>query len=539
MRKILIMFVLSSLVLADMRGPVLKNRLRRGKSKLAVASSKLIQGVILKKTESMLSNNSPLLSSMNAQKKDSPSANTLPKSAGMKATTYFDENAAQGGKRVPAVIDPSEAAKRSEHRNPPGDSGSGPKGIPEKYDRMWPICFFIDPNVPNGNQIVKEVTDMAARCKVNLVAFPFFIQPNYPKNPSALNELAKKSCNAATGMQKLGVSRASVVTLVNNANIPRQMCNAMGMDDANSCAEVGYEVKEGQKARMQATGTWGGQAKPGETAAAIIGPGGFNAATVAGRVQGQSQMAMPFGSGAGNGTGGFGEGYAGAGSSPEKGWSEEGCAEMRKSAFPNTGNFKYLSTQQNYVIQGKKLWDLTKQVVFNQIAVANGAGSPDPNHPGRAALTAGFFDPKPDATGSVASSKPQEIIPNTGHPLRGAGTEGAIASDSTPTKLKIGGQLNSLDNNFMSGTNSSGPAISVKSRLPAQTLAQTLDSAVGTKSAAPSPSASDPKSITIRTPGGSSDSQLDSDYLNTLNNPKAKQDGSATTRGSSLRPTKD
>jgi hypothetical protein len=301
---------------------------------------------------------------------------------------------------------------------------------------------------------------MAAKCKVNLVAFPFFIKQNYPKNPAALNAAAKRSCNAVAGMAQLGVSRASVVTLVSNASIAQSMCGVSGSPrEFNSCAEVGYPVAEGQKARMQATGTWGGQANSGETAAAIVGPGGLNAATVAGRVQGQAQMGLPFGAGAGNGTGDFAEGYATAGSKPEKGWSKAGCDKMRETAFPNTGNFKYLPTQEHYVALGKNLWDIMgERTIFNVDSSAS--DSLASGHPGKAtALSQNFFEKPPDIAKNILPV--DSVATEDGHKLRtasiaGAGTVGTTTTATTSPikpKLNVGGQLNAFDNSFMQTKN--------------------------------------------------------------------------------------
>ncbi|MBI3294700.1 MAG: hypothetical protein HYZ71_08210 [Deltaproteobacteria bacterium] len=459
----LILFLLASIsASADWRGPSLRPSPKPSTQKIS-ASQKLIS--IVTQPTTQLNSESPIETptpSMGPTGK--PLA--LPQNKDTKTTTYFDENAAKGEKRVPPVIDSAEATKRSEHRNPPGQAGSGPMGIPQRFDRMWPICIFIDPSVPNGNQIVKEMSDMAAHCQVNLVSFPFYIKPNYPKDPDSLNKAAKHSCNAIQGMNGLGIARASVVTLVNNPSIPRRMCNSEGMQESNSCGEVGYKVNPGQKARMQATGTWGGEAQPGESAAAIIGPGGFNAATVAGRAQGQAQMAMPWGYGAGNGTGGFSEGYAGAGSDPEKGWSAEGCNQMKKSAFPNTGNFKWLPTQKNYVALGKTLWDITgNKTVFNTPQPGGGgiansagtnAGTGSGSAAGKAAFTPGFMDGgynmpaiPPPTTPSVL---PEAIVANDGHKqpssTSSSSPPAAAADFKIQPKVKIGGQL-SLDNNFL------------------------------------------------------------------------------------------
>ncbi len=478
-----------------------------------------------------------------------PTSKTAGSVKSAKPLFTVDENAIKGAKRIPDAIDSSddgEAAKRSEHRNPPTVMGAGnPTGIPERFDHMWPVCFFIDPSVANGNQIVKEVTDMAANCRVNLVAFPFFIKPNYPKNFDAINKAAARSCNAVQGMSKLGVARASVVTLVNDASIPKQMCNALSIPESNSCAQVGYRVPPGQRARMEATGTWGGEAASGQAAASIVGPGGLNATTVAGRLQGQAQMAFPFGSKNGNGTGDFSEGYATAGAGAQNGWSDDACKKMRETAFPNTGNFKYLKTQKDYVALGKNLWDIQgERTVFNVGNPGGGAVQPTPNHParGEASFTQNFFPSSLQATsktpsdplgsGSTATLVPEGVL-DIKHKLRSSTTpsESGAPLEQPKTKpriqprIQIGGQLISLDNKFMGQTS------------PATDPTRTLAGSIGSQSPSDltNPLAIDPS---VRARVSSRESSLDADYLA---NQKRRDEaaGPARQKGSALRVQKE
>ncbi len=283
----------------------------------------------------------------------------------------------------------------------------------------FPLCVFIDPSVPNGNEIVKGLQDMAAaKCEVNLLIEPYYIQNSYPNDLEQLKAVMRHKCNAIEGYREMGANRGAAVLLTNNASLPRQMCGASA-PDIYGCAELSYDPGEGQKARMRGTGTYGGIAEKDQVAISIIGPGGFSADKVAAKVQGQGQMSLPQGVGGGNGIGSASEGYAAPAVASSPGWTPEGCAEMKKNSFYSKNPLGWNRNEKNYVYQGdaSKYMNLMdgRQLFGSSAGGGAGATSGSPSSGGAGGDSGDTIDRQ---VATVGSGNPG----GSGHPFGGAGS---------------------------------------------------------------------------------------------------------------------
>lgn len=121
----------------------------------------------------------------------------------------------------------------------PASKVTGARGKPVAFDKWYPVCLFFDA-VGNANQITKDLTDMAAKCGVNLITYPVFVT-GVSAAVGALKAAAKSKCNATDGFGRFGVNRGSVVLVTGNTNLPRQLCNAPGASAADipHCGEMG------------------------------------------------------------------------------------------------------------------------------------------------------------------------------------------------------------------------------------------------------------------------------------------------------------
>ncbi len=297
---------------------------------------------------------------------------------------------------------------------------TGSRGKAKPFKKWYPLCLFFDPSVKNANQITKGLTDMAAKCSVNLITYPVFIS-NSGGNIATLMSKAKEKCNATDGFGQLGINRASAVLVTGDTKLPLQMCNASGASakDISHCGQMGWNVGDSLEGRLSPTGRWGGFASG-------MAFGVVAAKTVEGvaAVLGQTILGLPPGYGAGNGTGQDDEGYASAGSSPEPGWSKYGCDKFQETAFDNKNNrWKYLEDQKFYAVRSPmgKLYDLLGgKALFNKPKAP-----PPPGAQASSSKTNGGADP---ATGT-SSGGATPIVRSTSP---------AVATFSQPTPASSG-----------------------------------------------------------------------------------------------------
>ncbi len=267
---------------------------------------------------------------------------------GTQSTTY-DDNAAKGegpGKG------PNSAGDLS--------GGGGPQNKPgkiEAYDRWFPACIFLSPSVGNGNAMVKGAVDMAAKCGVNLVVFPFYVKST-PGSPQAINAQARQSCNAIQGMGSQGVNRVASATVTGNPAQAAKMCGA-GANDRDTCEDLTYNPGEVYKQRYRMTGR-GAEVNP--TGSGIVGRNTPQAlaTTIFRQITG-----LPYGAGAGLGLGSWNEGDASAaGLAKSDGLNDFGCNELRNRSLSNDGRWKYNSGQETYIVKGdsERMFDLGKPI---------------------------------------------------------------------------------------------------------------------------------------------------------------------------------
>ncbi len=240
------------------------------------------------------------------------------------------------------------------HQGPP-TKNSGQRAKPVAFDKWYPLCLFFDGTGGDPNQITKDLTDMAAKCNVNLITYPVFVS-GANGGVGTLKQNAKSKCNATDGFGRFGVNRGSVILVTGNPSTRLSLCNAPGANpkDIPACGEMGWDVGDSLESRMRNTGRWAGKAD-----GMAFGVAGGSSADVAAAL-GQTELGLPPGTGAGNGTGEDFEGYASAGSNPQPGWSDVGCEKMRESAFDNDGRWKYLEDREYYALPPKtgKFYDL-------------------------------------------------------------------------------------------------------------------------------------------------------------------------------------
>ncbi len=359
----------------------------------------------------------------------------------------FDDNAAKGevGKAPPPS--PNSAGDIS------GGGSAAPVGEIKAFDRWFPACVFLDPGIPNGNTMVKGLVDMAAKCGVNLVVFPFYIK-NTPGSSQEINDKARQSCNAIQGMGQFGVNRAASATVVRNPGLAAQMCNT-GNRDRDTCEELTFSPGETYLQRAEMTGR--GSYKNNPTGAGIVARN--NAAALATSIF-REITGLPYGDGGGLNLGSWNEGDASAaGLSKQDGLSPFGCQQLQNSSYPNTdGKWKWNSAQETYVVAGEKerMFDLGKPIFTPPQGPPNGGEtSGDGANGGAAGLASGDSGPK--GVGAGSSSSPTgsggaaESSGGGGHKKR----PGSLASGS-------GGQGNSTSVRTLSdpagtGASASGP----------------------------------------------------------------------------------
>lgn len=230
-------------------------------------------------------------------------------------------------------------------------------------DRKSFLCIFADPAVGDINQQVKAMVDETKKaCGVTLVVFPFYLNSNYPKNAGGIKALAKKKCNASQGLRRFGVERASALVLTSKKGLARSMSDPPGSDEDMS-AEFGFDPGDSVSQRVRQRGRFGGIAKKGETAVAILGPGYQDKKWMIAAL-GQTAMGLPPGAGAGYGIGEEFEGNAGGGSKPENGWKGKGCQFLAENSKPMPEKiFRHSPQQERYVAlpkAGARLYDLQK-----------------------------------------------------------------------------------------------------------------------------------------------------------------------------------
>ncbi len=295
-----------------------------------------------------------------------------------------------------------------------GGGGGGGKAI--AYPLWYPMCLFIDQTIDTGtgNSAVKGIIDDAAACGVNLVVFPLTVKSNYPNSADTINAKAQKSCNVIEG---LGVPRASVSTCVQFPDTAGEMCGeppetrptVAGCAQLQSGASNGWDAKT--KAAMKQSGE-GTESAGGVAAPSIEKSGACDTGTVGHEALGHSMWGHPNGSADGHGIGvtmiwnpnatdraqevlvmnnmvkdlarhardlGLDVGAppdpmlavgirtrngvkvaAEGGGAGGGGWTGEGCAAMRGSAFANDGRWKYDPSRQQYYVRAEpeRQWDL-------------------------------------------------------------------------------------------------------------------------------------------------------------------------------------
>ena len=263
-----------------------------------------------------------------------------------------------------------------------GSGGEGPKKPIVAFPKWYPMCVFMDNSVRNGNEVVKGLVDMAAKCQVNLVVFPFYSK-NMPGDGNGVKDAARDKCNAEDGFRQSGVNRATSLVLTGNRSLPATICQAPSGADSNICGEMGWDPGEGVEQRMRSTGRWSGAAPPGKAAVGVVAPGPsgfFNIADVA-AVTGQTFLNRPPGYAGGNGVGDANEGQSAGGVGAKQGWSDSGCDAMRQASFANDGRWKYSADQKDYVVKGddeKRFLDLkSDKTVFSKPRPAGKANKGD------------------------------------------------------------------------------------------------------------------------------------------------------------------
>lgn len=263
--------------------------------------------------------------------------------------------AGSGGAATGGITYDDSQKKKGESADYGGGDKGGGDGVLENgptpkvvaFQKWFPMCIFVEQGA-NGNAIVKGLVDAAADCKVNLVAFPFYINSNLPGDGQAAAKAAARSCNAVDGLRKYGATRASSLIVTKNKNLPASMCKSPAFKDKVGCSQLGWEPTPGQLFRQRGTGEDGGVATRGQTSVAMISTPNVEQAVKYGL--GMAMMSRPPGTGAGYGVGDPDEGWASAGSTPERKWSASGCAAMRQAAFPNNGQWRYNPEQDKYLV---------------------------------------------------------------------------------------------------------------------------------------------------------------------------------------------
>lgn len=277
------------------------------------------------------------------------------------------------------------------------------------FAQWYPMCLFIDPDAIGGaaaNATVKGLVDDAAKCSVNLVVYPVTVKPgSYPAgDPEGTNALQTAACNLGGRLDN--AARASTSICVNEDQMSDKMCkqicsrNAQGGPGPDCGADGEHKVATGgcaqvnsgageaavvqkykddlaatrdDKARTPAERKAAGDRltdieehmKGGSSTGSSIAPsiedkGSCTAGTVGHEAIGHSMFGHPNG-----GEDGHGIGLAETGGG--NGWSEKGCAAMRRNAFPNSGKWRYDPNRTTYYVQvpPARQWDLQsgKQVL--------------------------------------------------------------------------------------------------------------------------------------------------------------------------------
>lgn len=347
-----------------------------------------------------------------------------------------------------------------------GGGGGGPKGKIQAFDKWFPACVFISPNVPNGNTMVKGVVDMAAACGVNLVVFPFYLKGT-PGGPQAINDQARKSCNAIQGMGSQGVNRVASATVTGNPVQAAQMCGASNKD-RDTCEDLTFNPGETYLMRYRMTGRGAGV---DPTGSGIVGR---NTSQALGTTLFRQITGLPYGAGAGLGLGNWNEGdSSAAGLAKTDGLNDFGCQQLRNSSFPNDGRWKWNSAQETYVVKGDsdRLFDLGRPIFTpprppgdggkaQSIGGAVGAGGGSGGSGGGAASIASVSGSGGGggAGSSGGGSTNNEAGVTGGHkkPPGGFGVGGAGSVDSSVASTKGGTGAKTISGGYGTGADGGG-----------------------------------------------------------------------------------
>ncbi|MCB0404202.1 MAG: hypothetical protein KDD51_05405 [Bdellovibrionales bacterium] len=349
----------------------------------------------------------------------------------------FNDAAPEGRNSVQV---PTNQNSRSGPENGPG---GGSTGNAQALPKWFALCMLIDPDIPNGNEIVKGVVEHAAKCGVAMEVFPFTIRQNYPNNPGAINSAAKTACNLP---EVLGIENTAVSTVVRFTDTAGVMCGETeNPESVAGCSEVGGGPKGGNVSaqekkekleRMKASGHSGGEASGG-VAANIVVRQGADADTAMHEI-GHGILAEENGGRIGLG---LGKGGGGGGS----GFNAEGCAIFQSSAFENDGTHFYDPSRETYYVK-------TENERFQRDLMANrsffGEGPPGlppippapPQRPPGGELPIGTAEPGKTAPPTKSSPAVATVQPPALSTAIGAGTAGLdFATSADPRHKKLPG----------------------------------------------------------------------------------------------------
>lgn len=355
-----------------------------------------------------------------------------------KGTGYgYDENAA----KTPATTPEKPGDDGHDHGGgggkPPGTGGGGvppgENGI--AHPLWWPVCVFIDPRVPNGNEIVKTMVDMAGRCGVVTVPFAIPIQqlPN-PDNERQINDFSQRMCNVH---KALGVPDISSLVATPSDTAADEMCKSLqgnppkptttvagcnqvraGGGDPTRMQQLLGRVSGGESLQMGAPGAQLG----------IIDNQGHNGAVAAHEAYGHGMMGWPNGSSAGNGIHDPADPPHAGDHSHSGGWTDKGCNQMKKMAYANTGGkYKWNPNQALYYnnVPAQNQWPLGQPLYGNPPNVVPPPSNPPGQPPSAPPPAIVRGDPPPsqlDPDFGKPSGPPADANPPPGHRKPGGGS---------------------------------------------------------------------------------------------------------------------
>lgn len=360
---------------------------------------------------------------------------------GMNPRIGFDDNARRNG---------------GGNGNPPrGDTGGGDATRQGKAFPQWyPMCLFIDTSaVPEAaaNATIKGMVAAMAKCDVNLVVFPVAVRPgSYPGEATdhgpesgQINAAQSAACNIAGNVDN--ATRASTSMCTGAQKMSDQMCGqyrplpppATGetlKTETAGCAQVNSSPAEksyvdGQMNALRAR-AYPPDGSPGDAAAqkrlqdieghnkgggannssssiapSIEDSGACTTATVSHEAIGHSMFGHPNGA-----EDGFGIGFQ-EGASAD-GWSDSGCAAIRRNAFLNNGRWKYDPNRNTYMTYPRDpslLYDLSSaRPLFGGRNNPPPPGAPRPPQVTGGPQRIGFDDDAPRimAGGAPATTQP-------------------------------------------------------------------------------------------------------------------------------------